>query len=315
MSEIQTSECVNCSQSDIFDAKQAYENLSRDYMQLADIVQTYMSQAGLDRTTRNSNALELSRQIERIIGGTEVIQGDYPECCLIGQEFSNRAMRWFCTGVLIHPRVVLSAAHCYSPARGLVPNLVALNCEDKDNLGEERTEIISTRPIRVHPDYANTGRFHDISVLILREDAGVPPVAIASTNELNAAARTTLVGFGRTDIWATRGFGIKRKVEVDITNIRKSPMDDLNDVERQLGFESDLEFTAGGNGFDSCNGDSGGPAYIMVGGERKVGGLTSRAAGWSPGEPLCGEGGVYTRVDMNLDFVQEVANQAGIPLN
>lgn len=310
MSEIQTSKCVNCSQSATFDAKQAYENLARDYMRLADLVQTYMSQAGLDRTTRNSNALEMSKQLARIVGGTEVSQGRYPECCLIGREFPNGSMEWFCTGVLIHPQVVLSAAHCHQPP-GLIANVVALNCEDKDRLGH--AEIIPARQTRVHPNYALTGGLHDISVLILRGAAQTPPVAIASANETNAAEKTILVGFGRSDLSSTRGFGIKREVEVDITNIRRSPEDDLNDVEQQLGFESDIEFTAGGNGFDSCNGDSGGPAYIMVGKELKVAGLTSRAAGF-PITP-CGSGGVYTRVDMNFDFVQRVANQAGIQLN
>jgi endonuclease G len=309
MSEFHTKNCVNCSQNTTFDAEQAYKNLSQKYTELADIVTAYMSQAGLERAARTSNAHNLADRLARILGGTPVPKGKYPECCLIGQRFPNRSMQWFCTGVLIHPRIVLSAAHCHQPP-GSVANVVALNCENEDQLGD--AEIISARRTVVHPSYASSG-LHDISVLILRKDATVKPVQIASTDEISAATRTTLVGFGNDDVLSTRGFGIKREVEVDITHIRRTAADNLDDAEELLGFESDLEFVAGGNGYDSCNGDSGGPAYIRVGEERKVAGLTSR--GTLTATQPCGEGGIYTRVDKNLDFIQNVAKQSGISLS
>lgn len=306
------SECAQCSQTDTFDAKQAFERLSQDYVELVDIVEAYMSQAALERRTRNSNAIEFAKRIARINGGIKVLQGEYPECCLIGQEFSNGAMIWECTGVLIHPQIVLSAAHCYIPTI-FIPNIVALKSENKDNLRD--AEIVAVHKTRIHPDYSSIQRFNDILVLILETESKVAPVAIASTNEINEATKTTLVGFGKTDPNASQGFGIKREVEVDITHIRRTPMDDLNDAERWLNFESDIEFVAGGDGFDTCRGDSGGPAYILVKGERKLAGLTARAAGWSPGDLPCGQGGVYTRIDTGLDFVREVASQAGIQLD
>jgi secreted trypsin-like serine protease len=309
MSELHTKNCVSCSQNTTFDAEQAYKNLSQKYIELADIVTAYMSQAGLERTARTNNARDLADLLARIVGGKPVAKGAYPECCLIGRRFTNGSMQWFCTGVLVHPRIVLSAAHCHQPP-GSVANVVALNCEDEDQLGD--AQIISARRTVVHPNYASSG-LHDISVLILRKDATVKPVQIASTDEISAATRTTLVGFGNDDELSTRGFGIKREVEVDITHIRRTPAEDLDAAEEQLDFESDLEFVAGGNGYDSCNGDSGGPAYILVEGVRKVAGLTSRAT--KTATKPCGEGGIYTRVDKNLDFIQNVAKQSGISLS
>jgi len=310
MNKFHTKNCVNCSQSNTFDAEQAYKNLSQKYTELADIVVTYMSQAGLQRTSRTSNAHTLADRIARIMGGKPVPQGEHPECCLIGQKNPNGSIHWFCTGVLVHPRIVLSAAHCHQPP-GLVANIVALKCENEDQLGN--AEIISARRTLVHPSYALTRKLRDISVLVLRKEATVAPVPIASTDEISAATRTKLVGFGNDDELSIRGFGIKREVEVDITHIRRTPTDDLDTDEEQLDFESDLEFVAGGSGYDSCNGDSGGPAYILVGGVRKLAGLTSRATG-NATKP-CGEGGIYTRVDKNLDFVQDVANQSRISLS
>lgn len=308
MSESHPRKCVSCSQNTPFDAEQAYRNLSRKYTDLADIVTTYMSQAGMERTARTGNALNMVETLKRIVGGIIVAPGAYPECCLIGQRFPNRSMQWFCTGVLIHPRIVLSAAHCNQPP-GLMANVVALNCDNENQLGG--AEIISARRTVTHPNYASSGGLHDISVLILRKAAVKSvPVSYASTAEINAATRTTLVGFGNDDALSSRGFGVKREVEVDITGIRRSPTDDLDNAEDELGFESDLEFVAGGGGFDSCNGDSGGPAYISVSGNRKVAGLTSRAT--RTATKPCGEGGIYTRVDQHLDFIKEVASQSRI---
>jgi endonuclease G len=161
-----------------------------------------------------------------------------------------------------------------------------------------------------HPQYRLTG-LHDISVMVLRRAAAVAPVGIASETETSAAAETTLVGFGNDDVLSTRGFGIKREVRVPITHIQRDSVD-LDDAEQELGFESDLEFVAGGMGFDSCNGDSGGPAYIEVGGRRLVAGLTSRAT--ETARTPCGEGGIYTRVDRNMDFVRDVAASIGVTL-
>jgi endonuclease G len=170
-------------------------------------------------------------------------------------------------------------------------------------------EIVRGRRALGHPDYETV---HDIAVIVLRTAATTPPVPMATAAEIAAAFQTTLAGFGNDDIFSTRGFGVKRRVNVPITHVRRAPGDDLTEAEDTLGFESDLEFVAGGGGFDSCNGDSGGPAYIMAGGQRKVAGLTSRAT--DTAETPCGEGGIYTRVDVHHGFVKRVAADFGISL-
>lgn len=45
----------------------------------------------------------------------------------------------------------------------------------------------------------------------------------------------------------------------------------------------------------------------------KLAGLTSRGTG-SANRP-CGDGGIYTRLDKHMDFVNDVARRAGIDLN
>jgi hypothetical protein len=77
MSESNVKNCVNCSQSTSFDAELAYKNLSRKYTELADILTTYMSQAGLYwgfsspsnridcRTLPSTQRSEISNQSQR----------------------------------------------------------------------------------------------------------------------------------------------------------------------------------------------------------------------------------------------------------
>lgn len=267
-----------------------------------------MSQAPLERGVRNNNALHMARVVARIVGGVPV-DNEHPDCCLVGQSFPNGTEGWFCTGVLVHPRIVLTAGHCHTPPRTRA-NTVALGADDQNRLGQ--AEILAVRRAAVHPVYRQTSLHSDLTVLVLRRDATTAPVPIATSDELNTATQTLLVGFGNDDVNSTRGFGRKRKVEVNITSIRRAASDDLDAAEVGLGYESDVEFVAGGEGFDSCNGDSGGPAYIMVNGQKKLAGLTSR--GTDTATRACGDGGIYTRVDKHMDFVVDVARQAGITL-
>jgi secreted trypsin-like serine protease len=300
----EASPCGGCRSTNEPELRLAVENLSRKYTRLAELVAQTLSETAV--ATGDRALVDRVDLLARIVGGLPTLQGDFPDCALIGRRSPTGSTAWFCTGVLVHPSVVLTAGHCQSPFAGI--NVVGLNAIDIQDLGS--AEIIDVRRARVSPQYRMVAG-NDITVLILRQPSTVTPVPIAQTPEVAAATQVTLVGFGNSDVKSTKGFGRQRQVTVDITNVRGAPGDDLDEAEQVLGFESDREFTAGGGGFDSCNGDSGGPAFIDVGGIRKLAGLTSRGAQGAL-QP-CGEGGIYTRVDTQRPFINQVLQDAGIP--
>ncbi len=250
-------------------------------------------QQDADRAMRGARAA-----YERIVGGETVEWGEFPECACIGNDND-----WFCTGVLVAPRLVVTAAHC-AP----LIDKVYLGGRAHTLIGVDGT-VVDVDKVIVHPDYDGwLTPSHDIALLILAEDADVEPTPIASNEEVAEEDNLLLVGFGFEHPTQNIGFGTKRKVDVPLTKTADVPADVIDALEEKHGFAAEWEVHAGRKylGKDSCNGDSGGPAYIVVDGARKVAAVTSRAAHSS--ETRCGDGGIYTRIAPYIPWINTATN-------
>ena len=237
-------------------------------------------------------------QLHRVVGGSIVGVGEYRDCAVIGSDDS-----WFCSGVLVQPRVVLTAAHCASSIERVY--LDSRSVSQEGVVGE----VVDVAQVIVHPDYDPwLVPSHDIAVLLLDDPATIAPVGIATSQQVATDPDVTVVGFGYNHPSEPIGFGTKRKVNVTKPLTSGLSPDEIEDLEQEHGFDNGFELYAGrkGLGKDSCNGDSGGPAYVEVGGTTLVAALTSRAA--DSAELNCGDGGIYTRVAPYLAWLHEATS-------
>jgi V8-like Glu-specific endopeptidase len=180
-----------------------------------------------------------------------------------------------CSGVLVHPRIVIYAGHCGQQGEVQFGNTdagftISINYED----------------CQVHPEWTLSG--NDIAFCELPvEVTDIPFVHMLGAAEPlpQVGELVTLVGYGETEAGATNGY----------KNFGQAPYINIEEGELRIG----------GNGTDTCSGDSGGPAMAMqADGTWRVIGITSKADG---GSDLCGGISRYTYAPTAVAWVEQVS--------
>lgn len=211
---------------------------------------------------------------DAIIGGELVEPGEHP--AVVSVSIGS----FLCTGTLLTPDLVLTAAHCLQG--GFVePSYVVVG------VGEDRdapTQPLGVAAFGTHPEFCIPGEdedceedIHDYAWLRLAtpaaiDDAALPTVVADESLHhrlVRAGASVELVGFGQDE---DGRLGLKREL-----------------TSRIVAFSaSGEEMRIGVSNRDTCKGDSGGPALAR----HPEGGL-SLVGVLSRGSDPCGRGGIY----------------------
>ena len=226
-----------------------------------------------------------------VVGGAPAPAGRWPDVAAITDgQFA------FCTGTLVAPEVVITAAHCVEDQVGAVK----LDATDSEAPGGE---VIQVADATAYPDWEST---YDIAVLVLSEPSLVTPRSVATEcivdESLVDAAPVTLVGYGAT---TEQGDDFNTRLMQGEATILDAGCVRGDGCAEQI--SPGGEFTAGGLGVDSCFGDSGGPVYLATRHGTVLAGVVSRGVESSP--TPCGGGGIYVRPDGLLDWIEETAGR------
>ena len=214
-----------------------------------------------------------------IIGGS-VDNGD-PGVVLLFAQVPGSQSGSLCSAEVISPHVILTAAHCVSPAEvGQGAQFVVYPGVDFDQA--QQGDLLAVAETHFDPQFStqNVQAGHDIGVAILAKPTLITPLPVnrAPLDTTFVGKPVRFVGYGLDDSAAQTGAGTKRQTTTT-----------LSDYSALL-----VHFTDGLH--ETCNGDSGGPAFMTVNGKEVIVGLTSF------GDVNCNQGGYDTRVDAVISF-------------
>jgi hypothetical protein len=233
--------------------------------------------------------IELKHQGRAIINGSLDNNPDHD--AVVALTFGGA----MCSGTLISPDVVLTAAHC---AQGYGPSSFTIYFGNSLNSATTR----QVTEVWVHPGYHSSTITNDIAMLRL---SSAPPADITpipylphslGVDQQDVGQPLEYVGFGETE---TRSVGVKLTVNNNLDWICTQS----GGCTVGSGYHASEnticgDQTPGG----PCHGDSGGPAFVTRNGQEYVAGITSY------GDQYCQYFGCSTKVD---EFEAQIADFVG----
>jgi secreted trypsin-like serine protease len=244
----------------------------------------------------------------RVVGGHDAPAGSFGAVANVAVSGA-----FSCSGTLIAPDWVLTAAHCASVtgslSEGRLPTPVVYPPTAFGvTLGTVRTdgaggESHSVSQVVIDPAYgSDSGGGNDVALLHLDRASAIAPIPIAAQSERSLwlpGVLTTIAGFGTTSQDSTTAPTFMQVAQVPIVAdpvcAAAYPRDTSAQVGNDGAFDASTMVCAGypAGGVDTCQGDSGGPLLgVRPDGAFRLAGATSFGNGCAqPGYP-----GVYARV-------------------
>lgn len=219
-----------------------------------------------------ASELDVSNPVGYIIGGETATENRYhwfsglvyTRCEISGQCGWARTA---CGASLIHPDILLTAAHCIPYLQDEVGNnaaYIGMHSPFHSENGGQDKEIIALEKIIVHPEYDRFSQEHDLALVKLESPSDVTPVKLDDgTNDMSRSTVLTALGYGIENV---RSKVLTDQLqELDLLFVSNDMCSLIyDDYYAGTGHITDDMMCAQGlrSGADTCTGDSGGPLFI-----------------------------------------------------